>query len=455
VAWDRTVSENGEAWQRPFADPIERIRGGLPVGYFRSITPILPDEGFEGIDHGDKYIFSYSPYAGTVSYEAYQVSPSAGVVFTDPEWTYHADTPHIATISDQGVIRRVAGATGWGFFRVESARLAISDRFRVPIGQGAPEYIPEPALEGYKPGTLGEAMVDSISSLSALAPSSNRMQIYTTVPSNSDYVDWYDKHTGISFPKTKGAVGQFVRNTDPEFIGNGINLTCVSPGWKKAGESTIRRTQTATLISPRCFISCNHANYWPDEGGEVLFVDNTDTVHSATVVATTHVGADMQVGLLDADIPGAISPLKFIHQADLLAKTTRWTTGNPESIWNRLSYIPVIQFTQHELLVPSRAMEQTSIMPMTTAHWELPGTGPYGDWGVDIYAGDSGNPVSMVLNGDLIALSFFYYPQSGPHILIWSDSIQGGMDALTDAHSAPAQTLTYADVSAYPDQIQI
>lgn len=457
MAWERPSTPIA-AWGRPPASPIEVIHGGRGVGYAKTVTPVLPDDGFEGIDWGDKYIISFSPYLSELAYNEYQVTPQGGSLLDDPEWTFVAENPNVATIDSSGRISRNGAASGYAFFRVESERLKICDRFKLIIGDSGDSIgsaIPEPVLEGYKPGTLGAALTSTLTAnISGKSPSASNTQVYSVVPSNSDYIDWHDSKTGITYPKTKGGVDEFARNTSTDFIGHGIDLTAVSPGWKKSGESLIRRTQTATLISPRCFLSCNHGGYWPDEGGEVLFVDNSNNVHTATVLDTTHVGSDIQVGLLDADIPSDITPLKFISENALLTKTTRWHAGNPGWSTYRLSHVPLLAFTQHELLMPAEDAPKSfygglSFWPAFVSNMRMP------EWLLRIYTGDSGNPVCMVLDGELIACTQFYYPNLGPSLLIYQSLIQDGMNELSSRNNVPSQSLIYADVSAYPDITQI
>lgn len=456
VSFDRTVIEN-DAWSRASAtNDTLVIDGGASTPYERNLRVVLPDPSFDGIDWGDKYIYDYSPYANVLQSDAWSVYPSAASVSIAPDWGFEALTPEIATIDAIGEIRRVEDAVGHAWFRITSGPLEIVDEFSIPFGLSAPPLPDSERLDSYKPASLGYAMDDALrGKIAGESAGVETQSVYTTVPSNSDYVDWRCPKTNRLYSKNVGGIDEFVRNTSGQFLGHGLDLTAVSPGWRKRNETLIRRRKTATLIAPRFFISCNHASYYPPIGASVIFVDNANQLHEAEVVDTKHMGGDIQIGLLDRDIPAAITPVRFFSPDALLNKTTHWHTGMGTDVSRRLTKCTALGFTQHELLVPYEPSKMIPIfVPYLGVVWDY-FKGTYKDWHVDIYPGDSGNPVLHFLDGLPVHLSQYMYPMNGPTMHYYPHYIQATMDELAAQHGAPTQTITHPDVSGYPDYEQI
>ena len=74
----------------------------------------------------------------------------------------------------------------------------------------------------------------------------------------------------------------------------------------------------------------------------------------------------------------------------------------------------------------------------------------------DIISGDSGNPVFLVLENDVILLHTFHYggAGSGPFLTNFAQETQSKMDFLSNKHNRPNEKLKYNDFSSYPKLVR-
>lgn len=101
--------------------------------------------------------------------------------------------------------------------------------------------------------------------------------------------------------------GPFTRNAGFWAADIAQSLTAMSPSNSASGSGQA----PVTLITPRHTIAAAHAD--PADGSTIYFVDAANNVISRTQTAHADVaGNDLVVGLLDSDLPAAISPLKVI-----------------------------------------------------------------------------------------------------------------------------------------------
>ncbi len=189
-------------------------------------------------------------------------------------------------------------------------------------------------------------------------------------------------------------------------------------------------------ITPRHIVFTRHARY--STGNTVYFVGRDGTQYSRTVIdwETPHSSdsvGDFGVGLLDSDLPADVEPLKFlpndsdrlIDPALLSPSTKQWyylstgadewyvtyTNQQEESHVARISTLSRIQPDLDPLNIDNNLAEyskltiagQSTMSQETSAWFETP------------IGGDSGSPIMMVINGQLVFVSMWSTATTGPY----------------------------------------
>ena len=280
--------------------------------------------------------------------------------------------------------------------------------------------------------------------------------IYSSFPSNSDYTDAVE---------TRGEVDEFIRN--PNFWAADVDLSCISPSYIKAGQTTHRRWPTGTLISPQHWISCSHSGFYPKTGDTLCFVSMDGTLYTPLIVGVKQSYpledsyiVDTTIGILDSPLPQSVVPAKFFpvdwtpyipYQVDipalLLDHQEHGMVGNLRNVSNHR----VIQFGRgfttnlDPVKWPKRAeFVDIPYEPGPERDNRIPG------WSTNIEQYDSGNPSFLIINGELVLLSTWTSILSGPGHTENRHAIQEIMDELSTLHSKPHYTLTEVDLSGFP-----
>lgn len=286
-------------------------------------------------------------------------------------------------------------------------------------------------LEGGAIGSVRKAITDIIESEIAGANPATQRTFYTT-----------QDHSTPSY----------VRN--PSVILNDNYLeafTCISP-WNSVGGT--RRSGTA--ITKRHVVLATHYSY--GIGTVVRFITSENTVVDKTVVQARAISfegktLDAYMVLLDSDLPESITPCKIFpsNYQDYLPAGTE-IVGGYQSPYAAQG-IPLLAVDQQE-----RAIILDFYAELTWVHG-LPEVAVWPpvnldrlDFSETIIVGDSGNPVFVVLGGELLLLSTFHAAQAGPFygglvaelnaMIITLDTAQG---------VSTGYTVTEGDLSSYTD----
>jgi hypothetical protein len=178
----------------------------------------------------------------------------------------------------------------------------------------------------------------------------------------------------------------YTRNTNC-WTGN-INTTCISP-WNSTGGSQ----RAGTLISPRHVIFCEHLGFYPKIGATIRFVDNSNNVINRTLINSLSFSGgwpDFRIGLLDSDVPNSISFAKILP--------SNWSTYFP-SLSTQYT-VPLLVIDQEEkALVTDWCLGSTSIRCCQPTNAQRL------SFYENLISGDSGNPIFLVINNELILIS--------------------------------------------------
>ena len=253
----------------------------------------------------------------------------------------------------------------------------------------------------WAPGSLGAhlyAQIDALIAASGTANIGTLEKLFTL-------------RTGTSSP--------YMRNGSCYISGTGIDFTGVSP-WSGTQDSWPGGSRGAgTLVSPRHFIYANH--FTLPNGTKLYFAKSDGTLVYRTITAQTNIaGTDIQVGVLDSDVPAGITFYKVMpsnwHQyasdyqmwpAPLLC-----TDQNKNVYLNETYYVSNNLSTFYEIAFNPCA-DPTRLL--------FTGGG---------IAGDSGSPIFFLINGQLVLVGCYYTFCSCPDIAYYATQINSAMTAL-------------------------
>lgn len=215
-------------------------------------------------------------------------------------------------------------------------------------------------------------------------------------------------------PWLSNGVGIFTRN--PSCWLNGVkNISCISPA-QMSGALWYQRG--GTLISPRHFALGKHFVFAILSGGtDIKFVDDNNNVVTRKLKAYESLSeTDIAIGVLDSDVPSSIKFAKVLPN------------NHSTYIASQTKYIIMIDQEQKALVAtngffPSYPNDFTfyssiSSDPIAAQFWEA---------GV---AGDSGQPWFTLIDNELVIISTWWGPETGPSYSAKYDAINNLMNKL-------------------------
>jgi hypothetical protein len=242
----------------------------------------------------------------------------------------------------------------------------------------------------------------------------------------------------VYWPAPYSSATNFVRN-ETNFWAAGIDLTCSSPWNSAAG-----RYYAGTLVTPQHLLMAAHYPKGLIPVGTVFrFIDATNGVHDAAVAARVDVGYDIAVVLLASELPAEIVPAQVLGE---------YAKGYFQAVKN-LRDDPgyrILYLDQWE-----QAWFASSIIDDSDgASWTCDWVGVRGETNSVFgrsaaVAGDSGNPIFLVVGTNTVLYSTFYGPGSGPNIAAHLEIIEAGMAAMGGSVHTNLTRLDLSDWTNY------
>lgn len=367
----------------------------LPPSYSQQETLTVVDEG------------STSPeiiYDAHVMRSTEATIDTGGVISSSLDFgsTYQSQNTSIATVSNLGVVTRVAD----GVARISCYSGPDIQLVKVPVNRqvGANTDV----FDSWVSGSLANAATNVIGSLiEGLTPSSSTLNIFSSA-----------NHTA----------GAYVRNTSLWCASFASKLTACSVWNSRTGSQF-----GCTLITPRHFATCNHGN--PVQVGDtVRWVSDTNVTYNQTVQAVYNIpGTDSRIGLLNSALPSGVTPVKVL-QSNIRDYLVELRFGVPCILRN--------QFGEAHI---------SDLMSLTDDYSGFAVT-PYGSrasWYRLLVAGDSGGSALLPIGADDLAIvSTWLTAGAGPayHSRNWS-SVIAALDA--SAGISTGYTPAVADLSTF------
>lgn len=219
------------------------------------------------------------------------------------------------------------------------------------------------------------------------------------------------------------ATNVFIRNTN--CWTHGIDFSCASP-WNGGDYGHWR---AGTLISPRHIVFAAH---FPINGNPMVYFHSpSGSVYGSRLIAKQQVGdTDIEIGLLDEEIPSAVKPAKILPQ-------------NFQSYIRTGEGLPVLCLDQEEKAI---VCEMSSFFTNSTMlNCRIPRTNTRNAFHETVVLHDSGNPRFLTIGNEVILLNCMLGPMSGPSLSHYRDVVNETMNALY-----PGYQLQEADFSGYP-----
>lgn len=223
-----------------------------------------------------------------------------------------------------------------------------------------------------------------------------------------------------------GDAGFWVRN--PNCWINGVsNISCFSPA-QRSGANWWQRA--GTLITKKHFILAKHFVFALLEGGTpLIFVDENNNAIKRNLIQYAYDNlTDIAIGLLDSEVPNNIKIAKVLppnyqdyigYPQNILAVSLDQQEKAILKVWDGLlNYIATGGNYQYAYI--------TSISSNDPINFQ-----PYSSFSEDIIVGDSGNPSFIIIDNELILLSCWHTPISGPFITNRYDKVNELINTLS------------------------
>lgn len=211
------------------------------------------------------------------------------------------------------------------------------------------------------------------------------------------------------------------------------SLTAISP-WNSIGDNT----KAGVLVSPIHVLFASH--FTPSVGATIRFVGVDGTVVDRTLSAVSPIGADINgsqtditVGVLDSDVTAGIAFMK-VFPADVSLKLPSFSNDNT---------LQAASTNQNAQLSIRDIYQWKSFLG-----FNVPNETVYNAFYLPFVGGDSGSPVFVIFENELVLLCVdsTQGSGSGASMAYNINAINAAMTTLGGGYQ-----LTQVDLSAYPD----
>lgn len=232
-------------------------------------------------------------------------------------------------------------------------------------------------------------------------------------------------------------IGSFVRN--PNCWLNGVkNISCFSPA-QMSGASWWQRA--GTLITPRHVLFAKHftTSVLSPDGTPLIFVtDDGTTVRRNIIQYALHSAADIAVALLSQEVPSSIKIAKVLP-------------SNYSSYFTFSASQPIyaVGLDQEEKALVKMMQNPASVNESTPSH-------QFQSFNESIIVGDSGNPLFLIIDNELVVLTTWYYGGAfagGPGLPAYSADVNQMIESLSPGQGYSLTTIDLA--SAYENMQKV
>ncbi len=278
--------------------------------------------------------------------------------------------------------------------------------------------------------------VTSCGSLDSLdLPTHTSNQIDSRLSGQATSTDWKLFNTTGTISGTT-----YVRNTGIWTNGgsSSIDWTGISPYNTSGGYHT-----PGTLISPRHILMASH--YAASVGATMIFVDSSNNIYERTLSGSQNIaGTDIQIGVLDSDVPDSITYYSVIASSTLVGVLQKYTSGSID--------VPIISFDQEKKAIVRSMISNIGTSPSHTTYT----SGTRVPFSENIVSGDSGNPNFLLIDNQAVLLGSHYGAGSFPSLGAYISQINSAMTSLGGGYQLTEYTPetcfnNYAPLNSVPN----
>lgn len=254
-------------------------------------------------------------------------------------------------------------------------------------------------------------------------------------------------------------VGRFIRNTSCWL--NGVsNISCTSPA-QLSGASW--NTRAGTLITKKHIIQAKHYTTSILPGGTpLIFVDDNNNVIRRNLISYAYDDSDIAIGLLDSEVPENIKIAKIlpINFTDYILSTINNDGGvnlNPllyavgfdqeEKAILKIFY-NIYKYTTNIISSGYAYMAYISNFDISPSVYASMNPQPtlFSSFNESTIAGDSGNPVFLIIDNELVLLTTWWGSTNGPFVTYKLDTINNLINTLSSNEGYSLSTVNLAAI---------
>jgi hypothetical protein len=216
----------------------------------------------------------------------------------------------------------------------------------------------------------------------------------------------------------------YVRNPECWCYDLREQLTCCSP-WNSYGANQ----RAGTLITPRHIAYAKHFPIQP--GTTIRFVTKDNNVITRTITLTASVNSitDIDIGLLDQDVPDTIKPcyilpdnyLDYLSYKNIPSLSSTYIQYRPGVLW--------LDQEEKALIQDFLMFNETSPTDVTISSTAPPKANKSALW-ESVIGGDSGNPLFLIYEDKLILITTLFTPTGGSNYIYYKNAIHNCIDLL-------------------------
>lgn len=332
-------------------------------------------------------------------------------------------TPSVCDVTADGYVTPKNG----GGMELVYAKLA-GVTFRVSKGISASSTTPVVRFKQYRPGSVGEHVTAAVNAL-----------ISGLTASDSTQKRWSVYSKNLDAPNV---------TQNPDLFSGSLDLSPIS----------IMRSSRSDDVFPGLLVTDRHIlgawHVFPGVGEKIVWKAQDGTYKSATVLSRyqfpSSQHADTGIGYLSEPITG-ITPFKFlpVDVSEHIGSAAVSLSGGVDAY--NFGSMPCLYKGMHRK--NGSWQSQLSIgylVGLGGVISQYVTTGPYADWSAPVTGGDSGSPIMILINGELVLLATFYTAGGGVPYNQFASEINTKMRELAAAQGDNTQyALTHVSLAGF------
>ena len=257
----------------------------------------------------------------------------------------------------------------------------------------------------------------------------------------------------VDFTDPNGTLegGGFGAARTSTFWAKGIDVTAVSV-WNNRGfgASADFRMRGATAVTRRHIMMAKH--FPLSVSDKLWFVTADGTWIQRTMSRIASDGSkDISVGLLDAELPSTITPVKVVP-SDFETYFDRDSGGQIDS-----NSRPIVMGFDHEKKGLLFQLSRASNAANNVTYFDgslVPS--PYDEMAEDLESGDSGNPLFIIIDGEPVLITSFYTTETSPAYNKYISTINAliasvdSSEGISTGYTLTEKNLSHLNLRRYP-----